>query len=90
MNKIIPFSYHKNQEYFVSIIIEFVVQMSTRHISFHIGMISVLSIYDKKLMKFLSNIQKTINIVEYQIHQYDTNNSYALTTSVTTYFDGQN
>ena len=56
MNKIIPSSYYKNQEYFTSVIIEFVVQISTRHISFHIGMIPVLSIYDKKLMKFLSNI----------------------------------
>ena len=34
--------------------------------------------------------KKTISIVEYQIHQYDTHNSYALTTSVTTYFDGLN
>ena len=58
--------------------------MSTRHISFHVGMIHVQSIYDKSLMRFSSNIQKSINIVEYQIHRYDTHNTYALRTSITT------
>jgi hypothetical protein len=56
MTKIIPSSYHKNLEYFASLIIEFVVQMSTRHISFLIGMIPVQSIYDNKSIKFSSNI----------------------------------
>ena len=41
-------------------------------------------------MKFLSNIKKSQNIVKYQIYQYDTHNTYVLTTSVTTYFDGLN
>ena len=34
--------------------------------------------------------RKSVSIVEYQIHQYNTHNSYALTISVTTYFDGPN
>ena len=50
------------------VIIEFVVQKFTRHISFHVGMIPIQSIYDKNLMKFSSNIKKSINIVKYQIH----------------------
>jgi hypothetical protein len=52
----IPSSCHKNKEYFASLIIEFVVQMPTRHISFHIGIVPVQSIYDKSLMTFSSNI----------------------------------
>ena len=36
-------------------------------------------------MKSSSNILKSINIVEYQMHRYDTDNSYALTTSTTTF-----
>ena len=67
MAKNIPSSCHKNQEYFASISIEFVVQMSTRHISFPIGIIPIQSIYQKNSIKFSSNIQKSINIVEYQI-----------------------
>ena len=54
------FEYHVGSSdpegYFVSIIIEFVVQISTRDISFHIGMIPVLSIYDKNSIKFSYNI----------------------------------
>ena len=86
MAKIIPSFYNKNQKYFAFVIIEFVVQKFTRHISFHVGMIHIQSIYDKNSMKFSSNIKKSINIVkyqiyqyEYQIYQYDTYNTYALT-----------
>ena len=60
--------------------------MPTKHISFHIAMIPVQSIYDKNSMKSSSNILKSINIVKYQMHRYDTHNSYAWTTSITTFF----
>ena len=56
MDKIIPSSYNKNQKYFAFVIIEFVVQKFTRHMSFHVGMIPIQSIYDKNSMKILSNI----------------------------------
>ena len=43
-----------------------------------------ISIYDKNSMKFSFNIKKSINIVKYRIHQYDTHNTYVLTISITT------
>jgi hypothetical protein len=51
-------------------------QIYVRHISIPIGMILVQSTYDKNLIEFLSNIKNTLNIVEYQVHQNDTYNSY--------------